>query len=206
MSDGPATPPSSASDDPLELRIEQLLSAGDRATAVTVAVRGYGPQILGYLQAVLRSSEDGAEAFSRFCENLWTGIGGYQRRSTFKAWAYTIAWHAALRVVEAPERRRHLPLAEGQVERLVQEVRSLTAPHLLTGNKGRLAKLRGSLDRSEQTLLILRIDRHLSWREIGEVLAADGEETSEAGLRKRFERIKDRLRDLADAEGLLPKE
>jgi RNA polymerase sigma-70 factor (ECF subfamily) len=194
----------STTDDALEQRIAELLDQGDRATAATLAVRGYGPQILGYLQAVLRSSEDGAEAFSLFCEHLWVGIDSYRRRSTFKAWAYTVAWHAALRVVQDPERKRQRPLATNQAEKLAEEVRSRTAPHLLTANKDRLAELRQALDPAEQTLLILRLDRGLSWSEIGEVLAAEGNETNEAALRKRFERIKERLRVLAIARGLLP--
>jgi RNA polymerase sigma-70 factor (ECF subfamily) len=146
----------------------------------------------------------GAEAFSLFCEHLWVGIDSYRRRSTFKAWADTVAWHAALRVVQDPERKRQRPLATNQAEKLAEEVRSRTAPHLLTANKDRLAELRRALDPAEQTLLILRLDRGLSWSEIGEVLAAEGDETSEAALRKRFERVKERLRDLAIARGLLP--
>jgi RNA polymerase sigma-70 factor (ECF subfamily) len=199
-----------SSDEALEARIAQLLSAPrtaeTRAAVVTIAVRGYGPQILGYLQAVLRSTDDGAEAFSRFCEDVWVGIDSYQQRSTFKAWAYTVAWHAALRVVQDPERKRGRPLVTAEAEQLAAEVRSLTAPHLITDNKDRVAALRRALDPAEQTLLILRLDRNLSWHEIGEVLAAEGEEVGEAALRKRFERIKERLRELAITEGLLPRD
>jgi RNA polymerase sigma-70 factor, ECF subfamily len=196
----------STTDDALEDRIGKLLGAGEHAAAATVALRGYGPQILGYLQAVLRSSEDGTEAFSLFCENLWIGIPAYQHRNSFKAWAYAIAWHAALRVVQDPQRKRARPLETAQAEQLANEVRSLTAPHLVTANKDRLAELRQALDPAEQTLLILRLDRGLSWAEVAEVLAADGEDVSEANLRKRFERIKDRLRELAVSSGLLPRE
>jgi RNA polymerase sigma-70 factor, ECF subfamily len=198
----------SPSDEALEARIAQMLSAPrtaeTRAAAATLAVRGYGPQILGYLRAVLRSDDDGAEAFSRFCEDVWLGIDGYQQRSTFKAWAYTVAWHAALRVAQDPEHKRGRPLLTGESEKLAAEVRSHTAPYLLTANKDRVTVLRQALTPAEQTLLILRIDRDLSWHEIGEVLAAEGEEVGEAALRKRFERIKERLRELAIAEGLLP--
>jgi RNA polymerase sigma-70 factor (ECF subfamily) len=194
----------STSDEALEKRIGELLGAGDHTAAATVAVRGYGPQILGYLQAVLRSEDDGAEAFSTFCENLWIGIPDYQHRNSFKAWAYTIAWHAALRIVQDPQRKRQRPLQTSEAEKLALEVRSQTAPHLLTENKEGLAELRQALDPLEQTLLILRIDRGLSWSEVAEVFASEGEDVSEASLRKRFERIKVRVRELAVARGLLP--
>lgn len=195
----------SATDDALEGRIAQLLAAGDRRGAVTVALRGFGPQILGYLQAVLRSTEDGSEAFSRFGEALWVGIDTYARRSSFKAWAYTVAWHAALRCVNDPHRKRAVPLVAEAAE-LCEEVRTATAPYLKTTNKAHLAALRESLTPEDQTLLILRLDRGLSWAEIGEVLTESGEVASDAALRKRFERVKDRLRELAIAQGLVTEE
>lgn len=188
----------------LETQIASFLDQDDRARAVEVALRGYGPQILSYLQTVLRSNDDGAEAFSLFCENVWTGIDRFARRSTWKAWAYKVAWHSALRIKQDPERRRRAPLRSQEAAALAAEVRSVTAPYLLTRNKDQLAALRESLEPDEQTLLILRIDRELSWPEIADVLAADGEEVSETTLRKRFERIKERLRTLAIESGLLP--
>jgi RNA polymerase sigma-70 factor (ECF subfamily) len=186
----------STTEDALEERMGVLLRAGDYATAASLAVRSYGPQILGYLQAVLRSRDDGAAAFSDFCHDLWSSIGAYTRRSSFKAWAYAIAW----RTIENPRRKRPR-LLRPEVEQLAREVRSLAAPYLQTVND-RLAELRRALDPAEQTLLILRIDRAMSWAEVAEVLAEVG--VGEANLRKRFEHIKRRLRDLAAARGLVP--
>jgi hypothetical protein len=59
-------------------------------------------------------------------------------------------------------------------------------------------------------LLQLHIDRNLPWAEIamvmlGDTSAADHEEIAResARLRKRFERVKAELRELAKAEGLI---
>jgi len=59
-------------------------------------------------------------------------------------------------------------------------------------------------------LLMLRVDRGLSWLELAEVMfsgeAALGDEerkTEAARLRKRFQHAKDRLRKLAQEAGLL---
>ena len=59
-------------------------------------------------------------------------------------------------------------------------------------------------------LLILRVDRRLEWVEIARVLAGDDglvDDTSlkreAARLRKRFQIVKDRLRDMAKREGLV---
>jgi RNA polymerase sigma-70 factor, ECF subfamily len=89
-------------------------------------------------------------------------------------------------------------------------VRSRTLMHLRTEVKDEFQKLREELDPDEQTLLVLRIDRGLGWTEIAEIMADPGEledpkarERSSARLRQRFQKLKQRLRDLAEARGLL---
>ncbi|HZJ66037.1 MAG TPA: hypothetical protein VFD36_21170, partial [Kofleriaceae bacterium] len=64
------------------------------------------------------------------------------------------------------------------------------------------AEIRTELDDDDQTLLILRVDRNLAWRDIAQVLlgedARPGELTRKAAtLRKQYERVKVRLRELA---------
>jgi RNA polymerase sigma-70 factor (ECF subfamily) len=187
----------STTDDALEQRLGDLLREGDPSAAATLLIRSYGPQLLGYLQAVLRSNDDAAEAFSSVCENLWSDMT-CPRRSTFKVWAYAIAWLEVLRSAENPRPKRS-QLSQPEAEKLADEVRSLAAPHLITTDEDRIVELRQALDPAERTLLILRIDRGMSWAEVAYVLAE-----REDNLRKRFERIKLRLRDLAVARGLVP--
>jgi RNA polymerase sigma-70 factor (ECF subfamily) len=43
----------------------------------------------------LRDRDDADDAFGRFAEDLWKGIAGFRGQSSFKAWAYRVAWHAA---------------------------------------------------------------------------------------------------------------
>jgi RNA polymerase sigma-70 factor (ECF subfamily) len=62
---------------------------------------------------------------------------------------------------------------------------------------------RARLSPEERALLVLRLDRDLAWREVATVLSADGEPVDEAALRKRFERLKAKLAQLAREEGLL---
>ena len=62
----------------------------------------------------------------------------------------------------------------------------------------KLEEIRQTLTADEQTLLTLRIDQQLSWEEIGEVFSASngGARVDPAALRKRFQRLKDRLAEL----------
>ncbi len=189
----------------LEAEIGARLEEGDHAGAATCALRGYGPEILGYLASILRDAPAADEVFSTFCEDLWRGVPQFRRASSFRTWAYKIAWHAAVRHLEDPFKKRGQPLATEQAEKLAVEVRTTTALHLRDTAKDALAALRAGLAPEEQALLVLRVDRGLSWTEIAEALADAGAPAAgEAALRKRFERLKGKLRQEAEALGLLP--
>ena len=187
----------------VERRIAECLERADHAGAATFAIRGFGPQILGYLSAIVRDETDAADVFSSFCEDLWRGIAEFRRESSFKTWAYRLAWHAASRLLRHPHRRRSRSLRTEEAEQLAVEVRSTTALHLKEHAKDALAAMREALEPDEQTLLILRIDRGLSWREIASILDDETGARAEAAKRKRFERLKEKLRLEAIARGLL---
>lgn len=67
-----------------------------------------------------------------------------------------------------------------------------------------LAVLRATLTPEELTLLTLRLDRQLSWREVAEVLAGEGGTPGEAEVRQRFEEVKERLGRMAGERGRAP--
>jgi DNA-directed RNA polymerase specialized sigma24 family protein len=96
-----------------------------------------------------------------------------------------------------------------KMSEVAERVRSRTLPHLRTEVKDRFAELREELDPDDQALLILRINRKLSWNEIAHVMA-ENEMSDEAelkrataNLRQRFQKIKRTMRTLAEERGLL---
>ena len=60
----------------------------------------------------------------------------------------------------------------------------------------------------QRELLLLRVDRQLSWTEIASIQQASSDaetiKREAARCRKQFERTKEKLRTLAEAAGLLP--
>ena len=187
----------------LEASLQGLLDAGRFSEAATAAIRGYGPQILGYLGSVLRNDGLADEAFSRFAEDLWKGIAGFRRESSFRTWANRVAWSAARDLQTEAFRKRGRRLETAEISQVVQEVRSSSAAFLKESARDKLEKLRQSLSPEDQTLLILRINRELSWKEVAQVLSTADVPVDEAALRKRFERVKTRLRKLAEEQGVL---
>lgn len=196
----------------LELPIREACEAGDVDGAVTRAVELYGRDVYAFLAAMLRSEADAGEVFSEVLEKFWVGLPSFAWRSSLRGWAYTVARNAAISFIRSKKRRRERHLSVEQYSRLsalVDQVRSSTAFEKKTDTRSRIRELREMLSEEEQTLLILRVDRGLSFRELaltmtggsielqGEALAREA-----ATMRKRFERARDKLKALAEKEGL----
>lgn len=179
----------------LDERIKALTAAGDHHAAATEAMRALGPKILGYLRSVLRDECDAGDAFSLFAENLWRGIGTFRGDSSFRTWAFKIAWNAAMNVRNDAWNRLGRRLETGEASQLAEEIRTKTGARLERQHTA-LDEIRATLSPEEQTLLTLRIDQQLPWEDIAEVLSTEGSPVEAAALRKRFERLKERLTKL----------
>lgn len=194
---------------PVETQIRALSDGQHWKQAAAAAIEGYGPEILGYLAAVLRDESAAGEVFSQFCEDLWNGLPRFRWQSSFRTWAYTLARHASLRYLRSPEQRRPRVPVEEEISALAQKVRTNTATYLRSDVKAKVRAIRETLDAEDQTLLILRVDRDLAWNEVAEIMLEGEDPTTEAiarkatALRKRFERVKDQLKELAREQGLL---
>lgn len=185
----------------VDARVTRLVKEGDPRAAATEAMRALGPKILGYLRAVLRDEGDAGDAFSAFAENLWRGIGTFRGESSFRTWAFKIAWNAALNVRNEAWRRLGRNFDTGEASRLAEEIRTRTASRL-ERQRTALDSVRETLSADEQTLLVLRIDQGLAWEEVAEVMSSSGDSVDAAALRKRFERLKERLARLLRERGL----
>jgi RNA polymerase sigma-70 factor (ECF subfamily) len=187
---------------PLEARVRDLLAADDRPGAATAAIQEFGPPVLRYLRSLLRDEDDASDAFSIFAENVWRGLSTWRGEGSLKAWCFRLAWNAAINLRNEAWRRRGRRFFTGEASALAEEIR--TRSHVKVERQRQvLDKLRESLEVEDVSLLALRIDQKLSWAEISDVLAADGERTEPAALMKRFERLKARLAKMAKDQGLI---
>lgn len=166
---------------------------------MALAIDGYGAEILGFLLAVLRDEQAAQDVYSEWSEDVVRGLGDFRWESSFRTWAYTLARHRMQQAWAKARMARTVPLsAAPQVLDVQQRPRSSTPPHARSSVKERIARLRQELSPEDQTLLILRVDRDFAWLDVARVMGG-----SAALLRKRFERIKVRLRALARDARLL---
>jgi RNA polymerase sigma-70 factor, ECF subfamily len=195
--------------DEIEGAVRGLCDAGDLDGATTAALRGYGEEVYSFLIARLRSEDQAGDVFSQTCEDLLRSLETFEWRCSLRTWFYRLARSAATRYERSPMNQRRRRVALSQITEAADQVRSRTMVHLRSEVKDGFRKLREQLDADEQMLLVLRVDRNLGWNEIAEILAEDGDDSEDslkrasARLRQRFQKLKERLRELAAAEGLL---
>ncbi len=163
----------------LDAQIRRACDSADYALAATCFIEHHGGEILAFLGSRLRSRTSAEEVFAIFAEKLWIGLPSFEWRASVRSWAYRLARNAANDFVQAAQHKagRHVSLGDNPaLSALIDRVRTTTAAYRRTPVKDRMREL--PLPEDE-------IDREA------------------ARLRKRFERVKERLRELARDAGLI---
>jgi RNA polymerase sigma-70 factor (ECF subfamily) len=193
-----------------ETTIREAWAAGDFTLATTHALRLYGPEVLGYLVTFQKDHDSAGDAFSLFSQRLWETLPAFEWRCSLRTWCYRLARNAAIDMQRSDTRRREVGLSSApEVLALAARTRTETLSALRTAKRTALEELRDGLSEEDRTMLVLRVDRQLDWREIAVVmdatksgLAEDDVTREAARLRKRFQLVKDRLRSLARERGI----
>lgn len=192
---------------PAEAKIRAALEGGDRDAALTLSIRAYGSEILGFIQGRLRDTSEAQEAFAWFAEDLWRSLPTFARHCSMRTWAYALARNATSRFIqrELNPRRRRVPLS--RVSRLSLLIVAESTPQPTSGMREQVARLKAQLSEEEQTLLTLRIDRDLPWKDVAQIIGFGGEDASDdelkreaIRLRQRFHVLKARMRELVQTE------
>jgi RNA polymerase sigma-70 factor (ECF subfamily) len=191
--------------------MEEYLDSGDLRAAAEACIDAYGAEVLGFLVRALQNEHEASEAFSQACEDLWRDLARFERQCSLRTWFYTLARHAACRLRRSPARDARRHVGDSVLGEVATCARSETLSYLRTPFKDRFAELREALTEEDRTLLILRVDRGMSWREVA--LVSSGSECSmadvaraEVRLRKRFQLLKTEIRERARLLGLAGEE
>jgi RNA polymerase sigma-70 factor (ECF subfamily) len=190
----------------VETELSALLSRGEIERAATLALRSYGREMLTLISAIHRDPDDVDDVFALFCEDLWKGLPRFQGRSAVRTWAYTLARHASFRYHRERRVKREVHLTSSAFAKVAVEVRTTTRTRFERQAHDKLQALRETLPPDDQMLIILRVERELDWKDLARIMAEGelddkGVVREAARLRKRFQLVKDRLRELAAKEG-----
>ena len=198
----------------LEGRVRDAATRGDISAGVTMTIEGYGPELLGFLLAVHANEADANDAFSELTEGIWLGLATFAWESTHRTWVYAIARNVmrANKRKAARRERRVTPASGSAIDAVAAKVRTETLTFLKTEKRTKVQALRDALPEEDRILLVLRVDRGLAWDELARVMTEEGPGVTleaaavtreSARLRKRFQLVKERLREQAKREGLL---
>src|SRR5262249_27969910 len=201
--------------DPREAAVRRRCEDGDQDGAATLTLRLYGPEIFGFLLALHRREDDANDMFSIWSERLWRTLGSFACQSSLRTWAYALARSASARYRRTTAKRaqQEVPLSAcAAVSEIAAQVRTETLSYLRTERESEIARLRESLSPEDQALVILRIDRGLSFSDLARIFLEDqavgAAPTAEAlaresaRLRRRFQLVKQRLLALGRERGL----
>jgi len=192
-----------------EEELAGLLEAKAFDRAATRTLEAYGDEVYGFLVSHLSSESDAAEVFAQMGEDLWKGLPKFARRCSMRTWLYVLGRHAASRFRRSPWAHRDRRTGDSKLDEAIARPRTATRPWQRTDVKDRFAALRETLDGEDRTLLVLRVDRGMPWGEIARVTLDEDDPDDKTlkretdRLAKRFQLLKEELRQRAKAMGIL---
>ncbi|HEX4511905.1 MAG TPA: sigma-70 family RNA polymerase sigma factor [Polyangiaceae bacterium] len=195
----------------VERAVRAQCEKAEFAAAIDEAIRGYGPEIFGFLIATHANEADASDVFSDVCLALVRSLPEFSWQSSLRTWMYAVARNASHRFRRDASRRvgSRGRVGESALEDVANKVRTATIGFLRTQTRTKLEQLRDALAPEERELIVMRIDRGLSWDEIALAFHDDDTPSDAAAitresqrLRKRFQLVKERLREMAKDAGL----
>jgi RNA polymerase sigma factor (sigma-70 family) len=162
----------------IEEAIDQVL-AGNREAYRTI-IQAYERKIYTYCYYILRSHEEAEDAVQDIFVKVYQELRRYEKRVSFSAWLYKVAYHHCLDQVRKRKRRNRLLSLYKE-----QQPKAYYNPN----DEEPLQKLfMDDLTAEESNLLILKVVEQYSFEEMGQIM-----DCNSATLRKKFERLRKKL-------------
>lgn len=187
-----------------DAKIEAFLDAQDFDEALTSILVEYGGEVYGYLLRRLGNRDAADDVYQQFSYRMLLTLPDYRRETCVRAWVYMKVRQEMKAFLQGSRRNHaeHMSAADlSRMSMLVERVRTRTAMRTETRMIAR--SLASELDPLDQDLIIFRVDKQLSWKDITHLINESSDEQYREGtLRQRYRRAKERLREMARAMDL----
>ena len=172
-----------------ESEVFAALDEGDAARAAQRALDVYGAEVFGFLTRVLDPVSAAREAYAQFGARVGDGIASCDRRIGLRVWSYAIARTALMAQREKAGSFSGRPPPAHLPEPTTTQPRRPT-----TALRGALSRLRDALSPDDRDLIVLRVDRALSFGDLAVVFLGVGATSFERAheelrLRARFAEV-----------------
>lgn len=169
---GQTEPPSSE----IESAIRQVKS-GDSET-YAVIIRAFEKKIYTYCFCILKSREEAEDAVQDIFIKAYQELDRYEKRVSFSAWLYKIAYHHCLDQIRKQNRWK----------RLVSRYQEQVSSSYVRRPNDAVQELLQHLNQEETNLLLLKAVEQYSFEEIGQIIGC-----KPTTLRKKYERLRKKL-------------
>lgn len=196
---------------PFEAQIRALLDAGQRDEAAGLIAQRYSQRVADFLYGKVKDLALTEDLLQEVHVRMLTHLDQW-RGGALQAWLLAIARSTWSRHFRDPANRASRQASLSDHPALAQALaraRTQTMHHLRTSVRVGVRELWAGFTADEQRLLRLRLDERLSWSAIVARLADEPLDPATVRqraqtLRKRFERLKTRLAERAQAAGIGP--
>jgi RNA polymerase sigma-70 factor (ECF subfamily) len=182
---------------PLDIEVHQLVAAGRQREATALMLTRLSPELRPFLHRLLGDALLVDEALGNTCKHLFRRLPQFRWDYSLRSWGYIFARREASRCRAVRSRMDALPTmlsaAHGETVDRTPNARASTSTHDL------LDSLRASISDDDRDLLVLRVERGLSWSEVAAAFLEDDDPSAEAiqsesaRLRQRYRAIRVRL-------------
>ena len=148
-----------------DLTLLDRYQAGERE-AFDELVRKYQRPLYGLLYRMVSDQDDAADILQKTFVKAFTGIGGFERRSSFKTWLYQIAINLAKNLYRDRIRMAKVPLDDVVIRRDPRTLEGMIASE----NRARLREAVGGLPEKQQLTLRLRVQENKKFEEIAAIM------------------------------------
>lgn len=148
-----------------DLDLINRTEAGDREAFNELVIK-YQKPLYSMLFRMVSSHEDASDLLQKTLVKAFSGLGSFERRSTFKTWLYQIAINLAKNVYRDRSKVEHVPIDDVVIRR---EPRTLEA---LIQKEGRLLLRRAlaGLPEKQRMTVMLRIQEDRKFEEIAKIM------------------------------------
>jgi RNA polymerase sigma-70 factor (ECF subfamily) len=148
-----------------DLDLINRAQAGERE-AFDELVLKYQKQIYYLLYRMLSDHDDASDVLQKTFVKAFTGIGSFERRSSFKTWLYQIAINLAKNVYRDRSRVKQVPIDDVIIKRDPRTIDTMIQKE----NRAMLRQALTELPEKQRMTVLLRIQEGKKFDEIAEIM------------------------------------
>jgi len=167
-------------------------AAGDRE-AFNALVEKHQKPLYALIYRMVSNHEDAADILQKTFVKAFTGLSGFERRSSFKTWLYQIAINLAKNIYRDRAKVRHVSLDDVVIRK---DPRTLDAL-IRKEHHNLLLQAIGSLPEKQRLTLMFRVQNGLKFEEIANVMQCSLG-TAKANYHHAVQKMKTLLKEKED--------